>query len=148
MLVTGTAQAVILWDPTIRDIVIEDSTITDAAMFAVRDLSRAVSVTLRRARSTGSGQAGFHSSIVCRPAGPDLLRLRPGLEPPRRSRPGGPDPPEHPRHRRRRTIGLTGLPALCWRRSTTSNPARSNMDSVPWYAFADAIRLPAGISTG
>ena len=68
MLVTGTAQAVILWDSTIRDIVIEDSTITDAAMFAVR-YELGGTVTLRRVRSTGSGQAGFHSSIGAKPPG-------------------------------------------------------------------------------
>ena len=26
------------------------------------------------------------------------------------------------------------------RRATTANPARSNIESVPWYAFADGIR--------
>lgn len=48
----------------------------------------------------------------------------------------------------RRTIGRIGLAALCSRRSTTSNPARSNIDSVPWYTLADGMRPPSGISTG
>ncbi len=58
MRVTGTVQAVILWDPTIRNIVIEDSTITNATNVAVR-YELGGTVTLRRVSSTGSGEAGF-----------------------------------------------------------------------------------------
>lgn len=68
MRVTGTAQAVILWDPTIRNIVIEDSTITNATSLAVR-YERGGTVTLRRVTSTGSGEAGFYSSLGANPPG-------------------------------------------------------------------------------
>jgi hypothetical protein len=68
MRVTGTDQAVILWDPTIRNILIEDSTITAAATYAVR-YELGGTVTLRRVSSTGSGEAGFHSSLGPHPAG-------------------------------------------------------------------------------
>ena len=47
-----------------------------------------------------------------------------------------------------RTIGRTGLVAFHWRRSTTVKPARSNIVSVPWKAFADGMRSPVGTSTG
>ncbi len=66
--VTGTDQAVIFWDPTIHDIVVEDSTITGAKQFAVRyELGEAV--TLRRVSSTGSGRNGFYSSLGANPSG-------------------------------------------------------------------------------
>jgi len=68
MFVTGTDQAVILWDATIHDIVIEDSTITQATDTAVRyELGGAV--TLRRVISTDSGQHGFFSSLGPNPPG-------------------------------------------------------------------------------
>jgi hypothetical protein len=71
MRVTGTAQAVILWDPTIRNIVIEDSTITNATRYAVR-YELGGMVTLRRVASTGSGEAGFYSSLGANPPGVTL----------------------------------------------------------------------------
>lgn len=55
----------------------------------------------------------------------------------------GYQPPSRPS----RTIGRTGVEAFHWRRSTTENPARSNMPSVPWNAFAAGTR-PAAVSTG
>lgn len=40
-------------------------------------------------------------------------------------------------------MGRTGIVAFHWRRSTTVNPARSNIDSAPRYAFRgrDALAL-------
>ena len=69
--VTGTDQAVIFWDATIHDIVIEDSTISGAKQFAVRyELGH--SITLRRVSSTGSGRSGFYSSLGANPPGVTL----------------------------------------------------------------------------
>jgi hypothetical protein len=67
MTVTGTGQAVILWDRTISDIVIEDSTITGAGI-AVR-YEQGGTVTLRRVTSSGSISAGFYSSLGKTPPG-------------------------------------------------------------------------------
>ena len=66
--VTGTQQAIMLWDPTIRNIVIEDSTITNAKDTAVR-YEQGSTITLRRVTSTGSGQYGFYSSLGASPPG-------------------------------------------------------------------------------
>jgi hypothetical protein len=62
MRVVGTDQAIILWDSTLHDILIEDSTITGAASSAVR-YEYGKAITLRRVTSTGSGGAGFYSSL-------------------------------------------------------------------------------------
>jgi hypothetical protein len=40
----------------------------------------------------------------------------------------------------RRTMGRTGVVLFHWRRSTTSNPASSNIPTVPLYAAAAEIR--------
>ena len=69
--VTGTDQAVIFWDPTIHDIVVEDATITGAKQFAVR-YELGGDVTLRRVSSTGSGRYGFYSSLGANPSGVTL----------------------------------------------------------------------------
>jgi hypothetical protein len=66
--VNGTQQAIMLWDPTLRNIVIEDSTITNAARFAIR-YEQGSTITLRRVTSTGSGKAGFYSSLGANPPG-------------------------------------------------------------------------------
>lgn len=68
MAVTGTDQAVVLWDSTLSNIVIEDSTITNATSIAVR-YEDGGTVTLRRVTSTGSGSAGFYSSLGSNPPG-------------------------------------------------------------------------------
>lgn len=68
MTVNGTDQAVVLWDPTIRNIVIEDSTITGATSCAVR-YEEGGTVILRRVKSTGSGNYGFYSSLGASPPG-------------------------------------------------------------------------------
>jgi hypothetical protein len=66
MQVVGTPQAVILWDATIRDIVIEDSTITGAGT-AIR-YEAGGTVILRGVTSTGSS-SGFYSSLGSSPSG-------------------------------------------------------------------------------
>ena len=58
MNVTGNDQAVIIWNSTIHEIVIEDSTITRAKT-AVR-YEQGGTVTLRRTNSTASSQIGFY----------------------------------------------------------------------------------------
>ena len=68
MHVTGTQQAIMLWDKTLQDIVIEDSTITGAESYAVR-YEMGDTVMLRRVTSTGSGESGFYSSRGPRPPG-------------------------------------------------------------------------------
>lgn len=65
--VNGTNQAIEVWDETVTNLVIEDSTIKDAERFAVR--YEAGEVTLRRVTSTGSGERGFYSSTGRRPPG-------------------------------------------------------------------------------
>ena len=64
--VSGTGQAIILWDPTIHDITIEDSTISDAELSALR-YEKGGSLTVRRTTSTGSGVAGFYSTLGATP---------------------------------------------------------------------------------
>jgi hypothetical protein len=68
MVVTGTYQAIMLWDSTTNNVVIEDSTITGATKFAV-SYERGTAITFRRVTSTGSGQAGFYSSLGSNPPG-------------------------------------------------------------------------------
>ena len=68
MKVTGTEQAIIVWDRTVRNIVIEDSTITGATRFAVR-YEDGGTLTLRRITSTGSAMGGFYSSLGTNPPG-------------------------------------------------------------------------------
>ena len=67
--VTGTDQAVILWDPTLYDIVVEDSAITGASRYAVRYEEPGSGIVVRRVTSTGSVLAGFYSSRGSNPPG-------------------------------------------------------------------------------
>jgi hypothetical protein len=69
--VTGTKQAIILWDPTLRDITIDSARIVDALDFAVRYESPGASgIVLANITSSGSGSGkGFHSSIGEAPPG-------------------------------------------------------------------------------
>jgi hypothetical protein len=69
--VSGTAQAVILWDSTIRDWTIRDSTITNATDFAVRyESPGATGINFINVTSTGSGTGrGFYSSLGSQPPG-------------------------------------------------------------------------------
>jgi hypothetical protein len=67
--VTGTKMAFIIWDKTLRNILVEDSTVTGAVSFAVRYESPGTGIVLRRLVSTGSGQQGFYSSAGANPSG-------------------------------------------------------------------------------
>jgi hypothetical protein len=68
--VTGTQQAVILWDPTLRDIVFEGGTITGAMNYAVRyETTGSLGIVIRDMTSVGSGFDGFYSSLGSAPAG-------------------------------------------------------------------------------
>ena len=69
MTVTGTDQAIVLWDPTLYGIVIEDSTITNALGYAVRYEQPGSGIVLRRVTSTGSKLRGFYSSQGSNPPG-------------------------------------------------------------------------------
>ena len=68
MAVTGTRQAIEFWDATLRNIVVEDSTISGARETAVR-YEIGGTVTLRRVTSTNSGLYGFYSSLGSTPPG-------------------------------------------------------------------------------
>jgi hypothetical protein len=70
--IIGTQQAIMLWDATLHDIVIEDTTITGAKDTAVR-YEYGSGITLRRVTSTGSGQYGFYSSLGANPPGVTLI---------------------------------------------------------------------------
>jgi len=59
--ITGTEMAIIFWASGLRDIVIEDSTVTRATRFAVRYEGSGTNVVLRRVTSSASGQRGFYS---------------------------------------------------------------------------------------
>ena len=70
MTVTGTHQAIEFWDATLRNIVVEDSTITNATRYAVRYEVGGTGIVLRRVVSTGSGNGtGFYSSLGKTPPG-------------------------------------------------------------------------------
>jgi hypothetical protein len=66
--VTGTYQAFMLWDRTLHDVLVEDTTITNAAHIAFR-YEEGSRVTLRRVTSTGSGTQGFFSDKGSNPPG-------------------------------------------------------------------------------
>ena len=68
--VTGTKQAIMLWDPTLRDITIDGATITNAVDTGVRyETVGATGIVLSRITSTGSGLSGFFSSQGSNPVG-------------------------------------------------------------------------------
>jgi hypothetical protein len=69
--VTGTQQAIMLWDPTLRDITFDTADIANALSVAVRYESPGASgIVLARITSTGSGSGrGFYSSLGSSPAG-------------------------------------------------------------------------------
>jgi len=69
--VTGTQQAIMLWDPTLRDIRVDTAQIADALAYAVRYESPGASgITLANITSTGSGTGrGFYSSLGPSPPG-------------------------------------------------------------------------------
>jgi hypothetical protein len=69
--VSGTQQAIILWDPTLRNITFDTATITDALSVAVRyESPGATGIVLANITSTGSGSGrGFYSSLGSSPDG-------------------------------------------------------------------------------
>jgi hypothetical protein len=69
LVVTGTYQAVILWDSTPRNITIDGATITNARYSAVRYEGPGSGIILKDIVSTGSGQKGFYSSLGSNPPG-------------------------------------------------------------------------------
>ena len=69
MKVTGTYTAVFLWDSSIRNITVEDSTVDKALYNAVRYEGPSQDIILRRVTSTASGSQGFYSSLGTNPPG-------------------------------------------------------------------------------
>jgi hypothetical protein len=71
MRVSGTDQAIIVWDPTLRNVTIDTATITNALRYAVRyESPGATGMVLTNITSTGSGLgAGFFSSLGPTPLG-------------------------------------------------------------------------------
>ena len=69
--VSGTDQAIILWDSTIHDWTIRDSTITNATDYAVRyESPGATGINFTNVTSTGSATGrGFYSSLGTNPPG-------------------------------------------------------------------------------
>jgi hypothetical protein len=69
--VSGTDQAIVVWDPTLRNITVDTATITNALRVAVRYESAGASgITFANITSTGSGSGtGFYSSLGTAPAG-------------------------------------------------------------------------------
>ena len=66
--VRGTQQAVMLWDATLHDITVDTADISGALRYAVR-FEGGTAITFANITSTGSGTAGFHSSMGSAPAG-------------------------------------------------------------------------------
>jgi hypothetical protein len=68
--VTGTQQAIILWDPTLRNIRFDGADITNALSHAVRHEAKGASgIMYANITSTGSGVRGFYSSMGSKPSG-------------------------------------------------------------------------------
>lgn len=70
--VTRTRQPFEFWDATLRNIVVEDCTVTGARAYAVR-YELGGTVTIERVTSTGSALGGFYSSLGTNPPGVTLL---------------------------------------------------------------------------
>ena len=68
MTVTGTQQALLVWETTAHDITFEDVTISNARAHAVR-YEYGSAIKFNRVTSTGSGSSGFYSSKGNSPAG-------------------------------------------------------------------------------
>ena len=68
--VSGTQQAVILWDPTLRNITFDTADIRNALAIAVRyESPGATGIVFENITSSGSGKAGFYSTLGAHPAG-------------------------------------------------------------------------------
>ena len=66
--VTGTQQAIMLWDATLHDITIDTADISGALRYAIR-YEGGTAIAIRNVTSTGSGSGGFDSSQGSAPAG-------------------------------------------------------------------------------
>ena len=66
--VTGTQQAIILWDPTIHDVTVDGATITGALRYAVR-YEAGTNILLVDVTSSASGAGGFYSTLGSDPPG-------------------------------------------------------------------------------
>ena len=66
--VKRTQQAIMLYDPTLRNITVQSARISGALLYAVR-YEGGTGIHLNYITSTGSGRAGFHSSKGSKPAG-------------------------------------------------------------------------------
>ena len=69
--VTKTQQAVMLWDPTLRNIKVTSARIVGAMRYAIR-IEGGSGITISYITSTGSGTAGFYSSEGSHPPGVTL----------------------------------------------------------------------------
>jgi hypothetical protein len=67
--VTGTYTAVFLWDSTLRNLTIEDSTMSGARYIGIRYEQPGTNILLRNIVTTASGQQGFYSSLGTNPPG-------------------------------------------------------------------------------
>jgi len=70
--VSGTQQAIMLWDATLHDITIDTADITGASRYAIH-YEAGTDITLTHITSTGSGSSGFFSSLGGSPAGVTFL---------------------------------------------------------------------------
>jgi len=66
--VIGTQQAIMFWDPTIQKVTVTGAFISGALRYAVR-FEGGTGVSLIDISSSGSGSAGFYSSMGAKPAG-------------------------------------------------------------------------------
>jgi hypothetical protein len=68
--VTGTQQAIMLWDHTLRNIVIDGVSVSGALRFGVRyEAEGASGMVIRNVRTAGSGSRGWYSSMGAHPSG-------------------------------------------------------------------------------
>jgi hypothetical protein len=69
LIVTGTQQAILFWESSVHDVLVDGATITGASAYAVRYEDPGQRIVLRNITSTGSGYGGFYSSLDSAPAG-------------------------------------------------------------------------------
>jgi hypothetical protein len=67
--VSGTQQAIIIWDSTLHDIVVDTATVTGAQSYGVRYEQPGASIFLANVTTVDSGERGFHSSLGNAPPG-------------------------------------------------------------------------------
>lgn len=71
--VTGTQQAFLIWEPTVYNVVLDGATISNARAYAIRfetiGSKIPYGIQIRNVTSTGSGYAGFYSTLGAHPPG-------------------------------------------------------------------------------